>query len=359
MDKKKIMLKKKYKLTTYTIFILFFLNLIISPQFISKYTIDNKTIFVDDDNVNGPFIGTIDYPFQSIEEAINYADDSDIIFVLSGIYHENLILIKKISLIGENKYNTIIDGNFQGDVIKIYNDDIEISGFTIKNSGYDFVNYFAGIRIYSNNANINKNIIINNFDGIQISYSYKSIISDNYIVNNIKDGIIVHNCGSLELISNFIDSNGRDGFFISKSSDGMIYDNIIVNQNNSGIELIESQNFDISNNILTGNHQYGIFLNYRSLDNRITSNNIIDNNRGLYLFESDNNYINYNNFINNKNGNAYLENCKIYRDNNIFRNNYWDDWIGLENEKLSFLPYYIYKIGFDFHPVEEPYDIVI
>jgi len=353
------MYKKKYKSIIYTIILLLLLNLIISPHIISKYTKQSKTVFVDDDNINGPYIGTMNYPFQTIEDAINHADESDVIFVFSGIYYENLIITKTISLIGENKYSTIIDGNFQEDVIQIYNDNIEISGFTIRNSGYDFVNYFSGIKIYSNNVNINQNIIINNFDGIRISYSYKSMITDNYIVNNIKDGVIVHNCGSLELLRNYVDSNGRNGFFISKSSDGMIYNNTIINQNNSGIEFIESQNLDIYYNIITGNHQYGIFLNYKSPDNMIVSNNIKDNKKGLYLSESNNNYIFNNNFINNKNVNAYLENCKIYPDSNIFRSNYWDDWIGFENEKLSFLPHYINKFGFDFYPIEEPYEIEV
>jgi parallel beta-helix repeat protein len=354
--------KKINKIIIYILFISLSLNLIISPNITSKYTNNSKTIFVDDDNINGPFTGTIHYPYKTIEEAINYADDLDTVFVFSGVYYENIIITKTISLIGENKYTTIIDGNYKEDVIQIFNDNIELSGFTIRNSGYDFVNFFSGIKIYSNNVKINQNIIINNFDGIRISYSYKSKITDNYIVNNIKDGISVHNCGNLELIRNIVDANGRDGFFISKSSDGIIYNNTLINQNSSGIEFIQSQNNDINYNILSDNHQYGILLNYNCPDNTIVSNNIKNNDKGLHLYESQNNLIFYNNFINNKNVNAYLENCKFYPDGNIFRSNYWDDCVNNLPKPIhgvnKLFDLTIPWIQFDWRPATEPYDII-
>jgi hypothetical protein len=185
---------QKFKLIIYSIIFFLIINVILSSNIISKNIKYDKTIFVNDDNINGPYLGTINYPYRTIGDAISYADNFDVVFVFSGVYYENIIITKLISLIGENKYTTIIDGNFQEDVIQIYNDNIEISGFTIRNSGYDFVNYYAGIKIYSNNADINQNIIKNNFDGIRICYSYKSTINNNKILNNIKDGIIVHNC---------------------------------------------------------------------------------------------------------------------------------------------------------------------
>ena len=96
---------------------------------------DPKTIYVDDDNTMGPWDGTIDHPFQFIQDGIDAADPGYTIFVYSGTYSENVVVNKTINLIGEDKNTTIIDGGYIGDVIHISKDWVNISGFSIKNSG--------------------------------------------------------------------------------------------------------------------------------------------------------------------------------------------------------------------------------
>jgi len=44
---------------------------------------------------------------------------------------------------------------------------------------------------------------------------------------------------------------------------------------------------------------------------------------------------------------------------NNWDRNYYDDWMGVTNENLAWLPYHI-RTGlftFDWHPAREPYDI--
>ena len=74
-----------------------------------------------------------DYP--TIQEAINNANNGDTIFVRVGTYYENLVVDKSITLTGENKETTIIDGGKKENVTKIIADHVTISGFTITNSG--------------------------------------------------------------------------------------------------------------------------------------------------------------------------------------------------------------------------------
>ena len=86
----------------------------------------SNIIYVDDD-------GEAEY--KKIQEAINIANDGDIIFVNKGIYQENIFINKSITLTGENKNNTYIIGNHINDVINISNQGVIVSDFTIKNSG--------------------------------------------------------------------------------------------------------------------------------------------------------------------------------------------------------------------------------
>ncbi|KAA0011596.1 MAG: hypothetical protein FE041_04135, partial [Thermoplasmata archaeon] len=88
--------------------------------------------------------------YTSIQSAINDANDGDTIFVYSGVYYENVVINKSITLIGENKETTIIDGSNSGDVVNITANGVTIEGFTIRNS-----RWHAGIKIcYANNVNI-------------------------------------------------------------------------------------------------------------------------------------------------------------------------------------------------------------
>ena len=55
--------------------------------------------------------------YHTIQEAMNHATSGDIIFVHNGTYYENIVIDKSVSLIGENRNLTIIDGEGAGSVI--------------------------------------------------------------------------------------------------------------------------------------------------------------------------------------------------------------------------------------------------
>ena len=49
--------------------------------------------------------------FSTIQEAINAASPGDTIFVRNGIYYEIVVVNKTVSLVGESKETTIVNGN--------------------------------------------------------------------------------------------------------------------------------------------------------------------------------------------------------------------------------------------------------
>ena len=248
--------------------------------------------------------------FSTIHEAIN--DNSTLsghtIFVDGGTYYEHVVVNKSISLIGENKETTIIDGNSTGTVVYITANNINISGFTIQNShitppdGAATPSGSSGIYVdVSIGNNISQNIITKNTFGIFLSGSGNNILSDNIASLNTWDGIHLDESWGNILADNSVSNNGYNGIRLSLSSNG----NTLTGNNassNSGTGIVLS--FSTNNNILTGNNAFfnngtGIRL-ILSSDNILTDNNVSNNKYGIQLSNSDNNVLTGNNASNNR-----------------------------------------------------------
>jgi len=239
---------------------------------------------------------------ESIQEAINNASSGDIIYVLSGTYQENIVINKSITLIGENRENTIIDGGGIGNVISIQASDVNISGFTIQNGDPR-----KGCGIYAErtrNVVISNNNIKTNYVGIQMVFSswnrmHENTISGNYI----------------------------------------------------GLQLIYSGGNAIYRNVVSNNY-YGIDFFYYSADNVIHENILSGNDWSISCsWYSNNNVFYHNNFINN-NYNVYIEKTK-----NTWsfsgEGNYWDDYSGkdLNKDGIGDFPYNITEGNVDYYPL--------
>jgi len=140
-----------------------------------------NTIYVDDDNKVGPWDGSIDHPYQYIQDGIDNANNGDKVYVFNGTYFENIVIFISITLEGENKDNTIIDSREQGTVVKITVDQVTFTGFTIKNSGNNPND--AGISINSEENSITVNNIIDNNNGIRLVESNNTIFYNNFMNN--------------------------------------------------------------------------------------------------------------------------------------------------------------------------------
>jgi len=165
-----------------------------SATFLNQWNFDNlrdikernfpnivNTIYVDDNNTNGPWDGSLNNPFQFIQDAIDNANNNDNIYVFNGTYCENIVIYLSIKLEGEDKDNTIIDGMGQGSVAKITSDLVTFIRFTIKNSGNNPSD--SGLSIHSEKNLITENNIIENNYGIRISGSNNTIIYNNFLDN--------------------------------------------------------------------------------------------------------------------------------------------------------------------------------
>lgn len=161
--------------------------------------------------------------YTTIQAAVNNATPGDTIFVYNGTYYEHVNVTKTLSLVGQNRDSTVIDGGSNGTVVRSNASNTRIGGFTIRNGGS-----YPGIFINNSNGNsISDNKIVNNGDGIRLEYSSNNFIFGNVIESNIYYGIINILLSSNNIISgNVLESNALYGIYItSASSSNAIYHN--------------------------------------------------------------------------------------------------------------------------------------
>jgi len=321
---------------------------------------ESKIWYVDDD---GPA------DFHTIQEAVNNATSGDIIYVYNGAYYENIVVDKSVSLVGEDRESTIVDGNRTGTVISITAHNVNIRGFTIKGSGALQSNSGIFTRAFSGNE-ICHSTITNNNNGIHFEASSGNEISDNIISSNKNHGIHFEASSGNEISDNIISSNNNHGIHFEASSGNEISDNIIssnnnhgiflgmsgdmvsgntITNNNDGIYLYWSWGSVISSNIISSNNDHGICL-YWSWGSVISSNIISSNNdHGIFLGMSGDNTIYHNNF--NNTHQVETESTNLWNRDN--EGNYWSDYNGADKNQdgIGDTPYIIDENNRDNYPL--------
>jgi parallel beta-helix repeat protein len=188
--------------------------------------------------------------FHTIQKAIDAASPGDTIYVFNGTYYEHVTIDKSVSLVGEDRKNTIIDSSGTGNVVYVTANNVNISGFTIQNSIYPW----NGILFYySNNNSLTGNNVLNNYIGIELEYSSNNMLIDNTASYNVV------------------------GIKLLDSSNNMLVDNI-VSKNRHGIKLAASSGNTLSNNTMVKNsYNFGVWgLSGSDFDNSVYLNNTAD-----------------------------------------------------------------------------------
>lgn len=318
------------------------------------YTISN-TIYVDDDNIEGPWDGTLEHPYQCIKDGVDNASQGDTVYVFNGTYVERVKIYTSINLIGENKNTTIIDADHKQSAVRLEANNIIVSGFTLRNSGpeewHDSGAHLGTMYNRADYCNIQGNIIIDNFDGIYALFSTKNIFKNNIILNNKHNGITLHGSsgGENKFLNNTIINNSNSGIFIYEPTDHLIYGNVIINNGNYGI--MYSSGCTLIRNIIKG-HIYGLCDG--GAKSRLYLNTIEDNKYGVYTHSKRSIYV-MNNFI----GNEYHATFqRMFRSlGNSWSKNYWEGYSPLKPKEIRGMVAGFRKIEYDWEPAKEPYNI--
>lgn len=329
--------------------------------------------------------------YTSIQEAINHAHPFDTIIVRPGIYNESITInVTCITLKSELGANvTILNGDSYSDTIKVEENCITISGFTITNGSFGihiedanysriysniFMNNNVNIRLYNSHFNkIYNNTLFNaSFASIHVDSSDNNTIYSNQIANNTIYGILVAGSKNLNISYNTLINNGmvlldsynnsiigntvnnkplvylenvknieitEAGQVIVVNSSNIIIRGITITNTDIAIELLNVTFSIVKDNILA-NNKIGIGMVY-SHNNSIFLNKIENNFvYGASIYSSYNNTIFLNSFINNSyqvdisdSRNSWFSPQPIhyiYRAKHYFNHmgNYWSNYYG-------------------------------
>jgi len=225
-------------------------------------------------------VGDVDY--TSIQEAIDNASIGDIIYVYSGVYNEHIIIDRKITLAGESRDETIIDGAGLENVIRVNTSFVSIMNFTIINSSGNRAGiYFENVL----NSTIKNCNISDNNGGIMFDYSSNNSIIDCFLSNN-ENGIDIWESTNNEIKNCNILSSENNGIVFFSSSENSI-SNCSISNNSNGISFDNSLNNKIEN-CTTYSNGCGIWLERLSENNRIKNCNSSNNAHGIKLASANN-----------------------------------------------------------------------
>ena len=212
--------------------------------------------------------------YDTIQKAVSsWATLSgDTLYVKSGTYNENIFVNKAISLTGENKETTIIDGGNKGSVLRISGSNVKVTGFTVRNGNSPIPTQSSGL---NSTAALMQLLQSYGYDISQLSGLPQSTIST--LLSQITQATG----------SNAITTNA--GIYLSNTNNCTIIGNIVKNST-CGILLSSSSNNTLKNNDLTDN-KYGFGVSATTPEqyiNEIDNSNTI-NGKPIYYWTNKNN----------------------------------------------------------------------
>ena len=196
-----------------------------------------------------------DHP--TIQGAVNAAGSGYTVFVRAGTYYENVSIAKTLTLQGEDRDTTVINGG-GSDVVNIRARNVTVRGFTITN-GYYGIYTISG----SNYSNIQDcEIFGNDRGGLRANWADRTVVSNNEVHDNEGAGIHLDSMRNSIVENNFIFSN-FSGIYVGFAAYNNIVRNNIIENHVRGIHV----GSDI---VITGNKVYHndiIGNDYQHLDN--------------------------------------------------------------------------------------------
>lgn len=220
--------------------------------------------------------------FPLIAPAIAAAADGDTVLVRSGVYREDLVIGRRIALVGEG--GPLLVGTGEGSVVELRADGCVVSGLSIEGSGTGLTNQLdAGILVASNRNRVAGNRLQRVFYGVVVAGADGNEISGNSIAGFADlpfgrrgDGIFLYRSSGNRLSENSIEGM-RDAIYLQYSPRTAVVGNVVA-ASRYGLHDMFSDDATIRGNVLSGCSVGANVMNSRRIE---ISGNRFESNRGV------------------------------------------------------------------------------
>jgi len=354
--------------------------------------LESSTIHVDDDNTIGPWEGSEQHPYANITSALANAQTGNVVFVHEGTYHENIYIDKNVSVVGENRNTTVINGyySYLGSVIYVVADGVSITGFTIQNNWCGIaILSTGGCRVTSNriinckyqggdgqifttgrgimlsgssNVMVSGNLVDSNDRDISIENAEDSLVEDNIFVNASAYGAVLEGSRGITMKNNIIKHNVYEGIYLAGSYNNTLVGNTVTHNGDEGIYLGGSENNTLLENTVSQNPGEGIWLDWSS-GNRVIGNNLTNNGkRGIFVWYSNRTQVYHNRIFDNSWEQGFSNFATVWDDGYPSGGNFWGDYNGTDFDRgiyqnetgsdgIGDTPYLIAESNLDRYPL--------
>jgi len=224
--------------------------------------------------------------YTTIQEAIDANDtlDEHTIFIENGEYYEDITVYKSLTLFGEERKRTILNGN-SSDVVRIINDNVTITGFTLSSSNYGA----AGVYVRGSYNNISHNTIRQNWYGVVLSLATNNLVTSNDIILSEEDGVLIVSSSNNIINGNNI-SNNWNGISLYESMGNTVSRNTITDNSDTGLSFTFSTGNILRNNSISGNpYNFGVYgSDLSEYTNDVDESNVINEKPITYWIHQEN-----------------------------------------------------------------------
>jgi len=223
--------------------------------------------------------------YTTIQKAINASEtkDGDTLLVYPGLYRENIVVNKSLTIMGTNREKTIIEREEKGVIVLfIQADNVTVANLTVQNSVFGIWS-----RNGINNQIVN-NTVINCVTSVQLEYCSNCTVKGNKILDGKLRGIWLYHSKNSVIFNNYVAR--------------------VINETGYGAVHLEYSNYTT-----------------------IMLNHFVNNSYSLWLESSSHNMVYHNNFVNSSRIKVFTG-CvtNAWDDGYPSGGNYWSDYNGVD-----------------------------
>jgi nitrous oxidase accessory protein NosD len=292
--------------------------------------------------------------YTTIQAAVDAASPGDIVDVYKGTYYENVVVDESISLVGEDRLNTIIDGGGLNDVVRVKADEVLIESFTIRNSGDHANDAGVFIDLYSS-IRVRFNRIVDSTYGVYAFFATSPVIEYNDILRVRDEAVMDFESYGSHVRNNNV--SGSDGIALTgERGQGVASGNVIIGGGigTGGYGRTPISGTSISGNIIIG-ADVGIVISWGSWCSAV-SNTVHSSRVGVFLETSMGTLVGSNNLMYNDHQASDWHSDGYVNFSHTWDYNYWSDYTGVDadGDGIGDTPYVIDADAEDPHPQMTP-----